>query len=38
MNFRPIDGWGRLPAGWSYVEATSMAVDSNDHVYVFNRG
>jgi len=38
MNYRPVDGWGRLPEGWSYVEATSVAVDSKDDVYVFNRG
>src|SRR5207248_2119971 len=38
MNYRPVDGWGRLPEGWSYVEATSVAVDQKDNVYVFNRG
>jgi hypothetical protein len=30
--------WGDLPDGWVYKEATSVAVDSNDKVYVFNRG
>lgn len=30
--------WGRLPAGWSYVDACGVAVDGEDHVYVFNRG
>jgi len=38
MNYRPVEGWGRLPEGWSYVEATSVAVDAKDNVYVFNRG
>jgi DNA-binding beta-propeller fold protein YncE len=38
MNYRPVDGWGRLPDGWSYVEATSVGVDAKDNVYVFNRG
>ncbi|MBI4638366.1 MAG: hypothetical protein HY727_18670 [Candidatus Rokubacteria bacterium] len=38
MNYRPIEGWGRLPEGWSFVEATSVAVDARDNVYVFNRG
>jgi DNA-binding beta-propeller fold protein YncE len=38
MNYRPVEGWGTLPAGWSYVEATSVAVDATDNVYVFNRG
>src|SRR5437899_3134057 len=38
MNYRPVEGWGRLPEGWSYVESTSVAVDARDDVYVFNRG
>src|SRR2546422_730199 len=38
MNYRPVAGWGRLPEGGSYVEATSVAVDGADNVYVFNRG
>jgi DNA-binding beta-propeller fold protein YncE len=32
------ENWGRLPAGWVYKEATSVAVDQRDRVYVFNRG
>ena len=38
MNYRPVEGWGRLPEGWSFVEATSVAVDADDRVWVFNRG
>ena len=34
MNYRPVEGWGRLPEGWSYVEATSVAVDASDNVYL----
>ena len=30
--------WGALPDGWSLKEATAVAVDSSDNVYVFNRG
>lgn len=30
--------WGHLPAGWSFREATAVAVNSEDKVYVFNRG
>jgi DNA-binding beta-propeller fold protein YncE len=30
--------WGNLPEGWVYKEATSVDVDANDNVYVFNRG
>src|SRR5712692_10726595 len=38
VNYRPVVGWGRLPEGWSYVEATSVAIDAKDNVIVFNRG
>jgi DNA-binding beta-propeller fold protein YncE len=30
--------WGNLPEGWVYKEATAVAVDTNDRIYVFNRG
>ena len=32
------ENWGDLPEGWVYQEATAVAVDSSDNVYVFNRG
>ena len=32
------EDWGELTAGWSYREAAAVAIDSGDHVYVFNRG
>jgi DNA-binding beta-propeller fold protein YncE len=32
------ENWGKLPEGWFYKEATSVDVDSEDNVYVFNRG
>lgn len=32
------ENWGRLPDGWKYQEATAVAVDDEDRVYVFNRG
>ena len=32
------EDWGKLPQGWTYKEATAVAVDSQDRVYVFNRG
>jgi DNA-binding beta-propeller fold protein YncE len=38
MDYRPVVGWGHLPEGWSFVEATSVAVDAADRVVVFNRG
>ena len=30
--------WQQLPDGWDLVEAVGMATDSQDRVYVFNRG
>src|ERR1700682_2656625 len=32
------ENWGRKPDDWVYREATAVAVDSRDRVYVFNRG
>lgn len=32
------ESWGHLPDGWFYREATAVAVDQHDRVYVFNRG
>jgi DNA-binding beta-propeller fold protein YncE len=32
------DRWAKLPSGWSWREATSVAIDSRDRVYIFNRG
>lgn len=32
------EDWGNLPDGWYYKEATAVAVDQQDRVYVFNRG
>jgi DNA-binding beta-propeller fold protein YncE len=38
LGFKAIEGWGALPEGWRFVEATSVAVDRRDQVHVFNRG
>lgn len=38
LRYSVLEGWGKLPDGWRYVEATSVAVDSKDRVYVYNRG
>jgi len=32
------ENWGKLPDGWFYREATAVAIDARDRVYVFNRG
>lgn len=38
FRYRVEDDWARLPAGWSFGEVASVAVDSSDRVYVFSRG
>ena len=38
FTFEPVDGWGRLPPGWSFKEIGGVGVDRADNVYVFNRG
>ena len=30
--------WAKLPEGWTFHEVADVAVDSQDRVYVFNRG
>ena len=37
-TYEVAEGWGTLPDGWSFKEAAAVGVDSNDNVYVFNRG
>ena len=36
--YEVVEGWGKLPEGWSYREAAAVGVDSKDNVYVFSRG
>ena len=38
MNYKPVEYWAKLPHPMFFKEATSVAVDSDDNVYVFNRG
>lgn len=37
-GYEPNDRWAKLPTGWSFIEATAVAVDSQNRMYVFNRG
>ncbi len=30
--------WAKLPTDWNFHEVADVAVDSNDNVYIFNRG
>src|SRR5467141_4705860 len=38
LLFEPVEGWEKLPEGWSFIDVAGVAVDGKDHVYVFNRG
>lgn len=37
VEYEVVEGWDRLPEGWSYVEVAGVATDSRDRVYAFNR-
>src|SRR6478736_6967432 len=37
-RYRVVENWATLPAGWNLTDVASVAVDSKDRVYVFNRG
>ncbi|MGH7860631.1 MAG: hypothetical protein ACREOS_00165, partial [Candidatus Dormibacteraceae bacterium] len=37
FQYEVAQGWGQLPAGWSYGDVTAIAVDSGDNVFVFTR-
>jgi DNA-binding beta-propeller fold protein YncE len=36
--YEELSDWAQLPAGWTFKEVADVAVDSQDRVYVFNRG
>ena len=38
FTYEVEEGWGTLPDGWSYKECAAVGVDSQENVYVFNRG
>jgi len=38
IEYEVIEDWEKLPEGWSFVEVAGVATDSQDRVYVFNRG
>ncbi len=37
-RYRVVDNWAKLPEGWELKDVGAVAIDSNDLVYVFNRG
>ena len=38
FTYEFVDGFEKLPPGYSWTDAAAVAVDSQDNVYVFNRG
>src|SRR5437899_4281282 len=38
LRYEALPRWEQLPADWSFVEVAGVATDSQDRVYVFNRG
>ena len=37
-RYRVVENWAKLPPGWTLTDVASVAVDSKDRVYAFNRG
>jgi NHL repeat len=37
-SFELVEGWGKLPPGWSFKEVAAVGTDSQDRVHVFTRG
>lgn len=38
LPYRVVPGWARLPQGMTLGECSGVAVDAQDHVWIFNRG
>ena len=38
FRYESLQDWAKLPDGWSFIEVSGVTVDSNDNVYVLNRG
>jgi hypothetical protein len=37
-RYRVVESWAKLPDRWNLTDVASVAVDSKDRIYVFNRG
>lgn len=38
LSFEVIEGWEQLPAGYAHQDVCGVSVDSDDRVYIINRG
>jgi len=36
-TYELVDGWAKLPEGWSFLDVGGISIDSQDRVYVLNR-
>jgi DNA-binding beta-propeller fold protein YncE len=36
-QYERVDGWAKLPQGWSFVDIGGITIDQEDRVYVLNR-
>ena len=36
-QYELVDGWAKLPKGWSFLDVGGIAIDKEDRVYVLNR-
>lgn len=38
FRFEVVEGFFKRPRGWTFVDVADVALDSDDNIYVFNRG
>ena len=37
-RYELVEGWGKYPEGWEYIDVAGISIDGQDRVYVLNRG
>ena len=37
-KYELVDGWAKCPEGWSFADICGLSIDSQDRVYILNRG
>jgi len=37
-RYELVEGWAKCPEGWSFMDVGGLAIDSQDRIYVLNRG
>lgn len=37
-RYELVDGWAKLPKGWSFIDVCGLAIDAQDRIYILNRG